>query len=94
VADPQVLVLAIRLKEEDTCAPLAGVETVMADAGTLIPKSANTAQRRVFINIPRVMGEHTLVLTDCSLFNGYRCKQQGERNRMDTTKVATKRRIV
>lgn len=69
MADPQVVVLAMRLKGEDTCAPLAGVETVMADAGTLIPKSANTAERRVFINIPRV--------------NGCRSKHQVERNCMD-----------
>jgi hypothetical protein len=56
VANPQVVVLAMRLKGEDTCAPLAGVETVMADAGTLIPKSANTAERRVFIKCLESMG--------------------------------------
>jgi hypothetical protein len=59
--DPQVLVLAMRLKGEVTWAPLAGVETVMADTGTLIPNRAEAAKRSVFINKPRVMGEHALI---------------------------------
>jgi hypothetical protein len=59
--DPQVLVLAMRLKGEVTWAPLAGVVTVMADAGTLIPKRTEAAKRSVFINKPRVTGEHALI---------------------------------
>jgi hypothetical protein len=49
--DPQVLVLAIKLKGEVTWAPLAGVVTVMAEAGRLTPKRAKAAKRRVFIKI-------------------------------------------
>jgi hypothetical protein len=48
--DPQVLVLAMRLKGEVTWAPLAGVVTVMADARTLIPKRTEAAKRSVFIH--------------------------------------------
>jgi|HubBroStandDraft_3_1064219.scaffolds.fasta_scaffold1145393_1 hypothetical protein len=77
VADPQVLVLATRLKGEVTWTPLAGVVTVMADAGTLIPKVARVAKRKVLINMPRVLGPHALALSDCGLLHGYRCKTAG-----------------
>jgi hypothetical protein len=63
--DPQVLVLAIKVKGDVNLAPLAGEETVMADAGKLIPARANVAKRSVFINMPRVMGEHASVTRDC-----------------------------
>jgi hypothetical protein len=63
--DPQVLVLAIKLKGEVTLAPLAGTATVMADDGMLSPESASAAKRRVFINMPRVMSEHASVMRDC-----------------------------
>lgn len=48
-ADPQVLVLATTLKGDFTWAPLAGVETVMADAVTPTPKNAKAAKRKFFI---------------------------------------------
>jgi hypothetical protein len=49
LTDPQVLVLATRVKGEVTWAPLAGVLTVMADAGTIIPENAKAAKSKVFI---------------------------------------------
>jgi hypothetical protein len=55
--DPQVLVFAVKLKGEVTWAPLAGVETVMADAGTLIAESAKAAKRRVFIRYASSHGQ-------------------------------------
>jgi hypothetical protein len=58
-------VLAIKVKGDVNLAPLAGEETVMADAGKLIPRRAKVAKRRVFINMPRVMGEHASITRDC-----------------------------
>jgi hypothetical protein len=49
LTDPQVLVLAVKVKGDVTWAPLAGVLTVMADAGTQIPKNAKAAKSKVFI---------------------------------------------
>jgi hypothetical protein len=46
---PQVVVLAVRVKGEVTCAPLAGVTTVMADAVADDATSARTAESKVFI---------------------------------------------
>jgi hypothetical protein len=49
VTPPQVFVLATNKKGEFSCAPLAGVVTVIAAAGTHAPSSANSGEKKVFI---------------------------------------------
>jgi hypothetical protein len=56
--EPQVEALAIKLKGEVNWAPVDGVVTVMADAGTQIPRSIKEAESKVFMDEPRVVGEH------------------------------------
>jgi hypothetical protein len=58
---PQVLVLAMSVKGEVTCAPFTGVVTVMAAAGTVIAAAARRAESKIFIDVPRVRtGKHEL----------------------------------
>jgi DhnA family fructose-bisphosphate aldolase class Ia len=47
--ESHVLVLAIKLKGEVTWAPLAGVFTVMADAGAMPASRAKVKQKRPFM---------------------------------------------
>ncbi len=49
VAPRQVFALATNQNGEVTCAPLAGVVTVIAAAGTHAPNSANSGEIKVFI---------------------------------------------
>jgi len=61
--EPQVLVLATRLKGEETLAPLTGVVTVMANAGAIPIASAKMKQKNAFMRVPRVtMAERALML--------------------------------
>jgi len=58
----QVLVLATRVKGELTCAPFAGVVTVMACAGVTIANSAKTERKNLFMVQPRMkMGQRVPV---------------------------------
>jgi hypothetical protein len=52
--EPQVLVLATRLKGEETIAPLAGAVTLMANAGAVPIASANMKQKNAFMSLPWV----------------------------------------
>jgi hypothetical protein len=61
--EAHVLVLATRLKGEETRAPLAGVATLMANAGVIPIASVKIKQKNAFISLPRVtMSERALVL--------------------------------
>jgi hypothetical protein len=68
--EPQVPVLATRLKGEPTSAPFAGVVTVMAFAGTMTVASAKIEQRKPFMDQPRIeMGVRAfpaIVAADCA----------------------------
>ena len=62
--ESQVPVLATRLKGEVTCAPFAGVVTVIACAGTMIVTSAKIEPRNCFIDQPHwEMSERAFPLT-------------------------------
>jgi hypothetical protein len=52
--EPQVLVLATRVKGELNDAPAEGVVTVIADAGTIDPAIVAMAKRKVFMDSPRI----------------------------------------
>jgi len=47
--EPQVAVLAVRVKGEVTCAPFAGVVTVMANVEAAEDARTKTAESKVFI---------------------------------------------
>jgi len=61
-------VLATRLKGEVTCAPFAGVVTVIACAGTMIVTSAKIEPRNCFIDQPHLeMSERAFPLTGAAV---------------------------
>jgi hypothetical protein len=51
--ESQTLVLAVRLNGDVTCAPFAGVWTVMASAGVEAAASAKIKQKKFFMDWPR-----------------------------------------
>jgi hypothetical protein len=51
--ESQAVVLAVRLNGDVTCAPFAGVCTVIASAGVEIAASAKIKQEKFFIDWPR-----------------------------------------
>ena len=50
----QVLVLATRMKGDVTCAPFAGVVTVMACAGGITVTNARRENKKTFMDQPRL----------------------------------------
>jgi hypothetical protein len=54
---PQVLVLAMSVKGEVTCALLAGVVTLIAAAGTLNAAAVRSTKSKVFTEASSYMGQ-------------------------------------